>query len=111
MSLLDESPITLGRARKLPELTRNGKPPSFTTLLRWVRNGVKGVKLESIRLGGSICTSRPAAIRFVEALTNRDQKASEDIAISSARGRSDDLALKRRAEDARKRLASMGFRS
>jgi hypothetical protein len=38
-------------------------------LWRWVTRGLRGVRLESIRVGGVTCTSMAAVQRFFDALT------------------------------------------
>ena len=43
---------------------RNGRKVSNSCLWRWSTQGVKGVKLEHVRLGGTIMTSREALSRF-----------------------------------------------
>ena len=50
-------------ARRLP-LTRN-KPVHISTLVRWIQRGVRGVKLEAIRLGGRWYTSSDAIDTFI----------------------------------------------
>jgi hypothetical protein len=60
-------------ARYLPK-GRRGRPVHFTTLLRWVLDGVVSpagdrVRLEALRLGSKWITSREALQRFVEAQT------------------------------------------
>ena len=46
---------------------RNGKPPAISTLWRWSTTGVKGVKLETILVGGQRYSSLEAFRRFVAA--------------------------------------------
>ena len=66
--ILTEDVLTLQEART--ELRRStGRRPDKTTLYRWCLRGVGGVKLESIRLGDRILTSRQALTRFIEART------------------------------------------
>jgi len=43
--------------------------PDVSTLFRWCSRGVRGVRLESIQIGGRRCTSREALARFAEQLT------------------------------------------
>lgn len=63
---LNEDLISLTDATKiLPR--RNNKRPHFCTILRWCKNGIDGVKLESCRVGGTLFTSRQAIQRFVNA--------------------------------------------
>ena len=51
--------LTLGQAAGLlPE------PPHVATVRRWARRGVRGVCLETVRLGGRLYTSAEAMDRF-----------------------------------------------
>jgi hypothetical protein len=72
-----EKPITLAEAAELEFLTRHGKQPSWQTLLRWCQSGVRGQKLEWVRIGGSICTSLPAILRFIEKISAESSKRKE----------------------------------
>jgi hypothetical protein len=64
-----ERVISLADAAKLLPKRRAGKKPHVATLYRWVADGVKGIKLESIMVGSTRCTSREALQRFFDALT------------------------------------------
>lgn len=65
-ALLCEDPISLSEASAyLPGL--DGKKPSTCTLWRWSTKGVHGVRLETVRLGRRIFTSRQALGRFASA--------------------------------------------
>jgi hypothetical protein len=66
-----EETMSLSDAAKLPILPkrRGGKPVQYTTLLRWASSGVRGVKLETVRWGDTLCTSREALLRFAERLS------------------------------------------
>jgi hypothetical protein len=60
-------------ARRLPAL-RGGKPVHATTLWRWATRGVRGrrgatIRLETLKVGGTTCTSDEALARFFRALT------------------------------------------
>ena len=50
-------------ARHLPRL-RAGRPVSPATLWRWSSHGLRGVRLETVRVGGTTCTSTEALSRF-----------------------------------------------
>lgn len=64
--ILTEDVLTLQDART--ELFRaTGRRPDKTTLYRWCLRGVSGTKLEHIRLGDRILTSRQALTRFIVA--------------------------------------------
>jgi hypothetical protein len=61
-------------ARRLPAL-RGGKPVNPSTLWRWTTRGIRArdgvlVRLETIKLGGTWCTSDEALVRFFRALTD-----------------------------------------
>jgi hypothetical protein len=54
-------------ARRLPRL-RAGRPVNDATLWRWASSGLRGVRLETLRVGGTTCTSAEALRRFFAAL-------------------------------------------
>lgn len=65
-----EVPIPLApAARHLPPL-RSNRPVSPSTLWRWAKRGLRGVCLEIIHVGGTVCTSREALQRFFAALSH-----------------------------------------
>jgi hypothetical protein len=72
--LLSENLIGLREAaRKLPP-GRNGRPVTFSCVLRWITHGIPGpdgqrVKLEGVRVGGRWLTSQEALARWAECLT------------------------------------------
>lgn len=57
-------------AKSLPRL--NGRRPAISTLWRWARKGVRGVRLDYIRVGRGIATSAEALSRFFNALADVD---------------------------------------
>ncbi len=46
-----------------------GYEPHESTLRRWAGTGLRGVRLETIKVGARRCTSREALERFVKRLT------------------------------------------
>jgi len=56
-------------ARTLDVVRREGKRPNVATLYRWSTTGCRGVKLDTVQVGGTRCTSREALQRFFEALS------------------------------------------
>jgi hypothetical protein len=42
--------------------------PNVSTVWRWHNKGIKGIRLETIRIGGTIYTSDEAIARFLEAI-------------------------------------------
>ena len=75
-NLLDEELLSLGQAGR-SEIP--GKP-NPSTLWRWHTRGVRGVKLETVVLGGRRWTSREAISRFAEAST----RAADSHAVPAA---------------------------
>ena len=47
-----------------------GRPPGPGTLTRWARHGIQGVRLETVRVGGRLASSKEALARFFDAVTN-----------------------------------------
>jgi hypothetical protein len=68
--LVDECLSLSQAARRLPRL-RAGRPVAPSTLWRWATAGVRGVKLEVVRIGTTVCTSVPALQRFIAAINGR----------------------------------------
>ena len=61
-----EQPISFNEAsRFLPDNRR----PGFSTWWRWSTHGIRGVKLETIMVGGRRCTTAEAVRRFFERVT------------------------------------------
>ena len=69
-----DTSLELIRLAEVPTLkwlpTREGKPIALSTLHRWVAVGVRGVKLRTVRVGGSRCTARAWLWEFFEALND-----------------------------------------
>lgn len=65
LQILTEDVITLNEAaRELPTRTH------LSTLYRWAKRGVNGRKLETVKVGSQIVTSRQALTRFLVALND-----------------------------------------
>jgi hypothetical protein len=65
-------------ARRLPPL-RSSRPVSPATLWRWSAHGLKArgghtIRLETIRIGGTVCTSEEALARFFRALSADEEE-------------------------------------
>jgi hypothetical protein len=69
IDLNQEPLISIAEAARLRPPGRSGRPTHPSTVYRWIGVGVRGVKLEAVRLGGSLYTSREAIQRFGERLT------------------------------------------
>ena len=88
-------------AEKLIPLTKAAhhinpaRPPHVATVWRWASNGVSGIRLESIKIGGTRHTSREAVARFLVALNSGEPQAVP-------------APPNRRAERASRKLKAMG---
>lgn len=68
--VLTEDVLTLAQARyELYQIT--GKRPDKATMTRWIHRGVGGIKLDAIRVGMQLLTSRQALTRFIEERTQK----------------------------------------
>ena len=74
-----ENLIPLTKAPRLENLPlrRYDKPPHVATFFRWARRGLRGVRLETIRVGGTLCTTAEALQRFFEALSRTERPATQ----------------------------------
>lgn len=54
--------------KRLPR-RRAGRRPCPETLYRWANPGLRGIKLETIQVGGTLCTSLEALQRFFDKLS------------------------------------------
>jgi len=66
--VLTEDVCTLAEARKELE-SIVGKRPDKATMCRWIHRGVGGVKLDAVRIGIQLFTSRQAITRFIQQRT------------------------------------------
>ena len=84
-----EDPITFRQACRLPFVRRNGKPMHHSTMYRWATRGVRNILLETVTIGGSLCTSEPALLRFIARLSGdveqpNSQPAARERQIDAA---------------------------
>ena len=98
-----EQLITLSEASGLFPARRRGKKPSFTCIWRWVVNGIGGVKLEAVKVGSTLCTSKAAIGRFIAAQTANDPR------INAGRSRTTSSARRKQIERAEAELEEAGF--
>jgi hypothetical protein len=70
IDLSREELLTLAQAGRVRPPGRKGRPLHPSTIYRWISRGLRGVRLEAIRLGGTLYTSREALQRFAERLTH-----------------------------------------
>ena len=72
----EEQTLTVRQALDVVAQLRGGEAIHLATLYRWMKRGVRGVRLESVRLGGSRITSREAIQRFASGLAALDESCS-----------------------------------
>jgi hypothetical protein len=74
-NLAEERPISLPEAAaRIGKLT-GGKKPNLSTIWRWCLKGCKGVKLDSICIGGKRYVTVSAIERFIEARSRAESPA------------------------------------
>jgi hypothetical protein len=100
---LSEELIPLTQVPALPFVPRRrrGKKLNQATVFRWANSGVRGTRLESIRFGGTLCTTRGALLEFFRRLT--PETGTPPPPPRTPRQR------RRAAERAGKELESMGI--
>lgn len=67
--LMNEQLVPLAQATRWVPSRRGDAPTHASTLFRWATEGLRGVRLETLQVGGSRCTSREALHRFFKRLT------------------------------------------
>ena len=99
IDISSECVLTLTEAAKRLPRRRAGKRPHVATLYRWAQRCLRGVQLETIQVGGTLCTSLEALQRFCERLTDPNVQPTQRA--SAERQRS--------IRTAEKRLEEMGL--
>ena len=69
IDIRNEQLISLSEAPAVLPRVRRGRKLHPSTLYRWAKDGRHGVKLETLQVGGTLCTSVEALQRFFLALT------------------------------------------
>ena len=90
IDIAHETVLSLTEASRLLPRRRGGKHPHVSTLYRWASVGLDGVRLDTIRIGGTLCTSIRALQRFFEAISGIGK--SHDSSSNDARVRAVDSA-------------------
>lgn len=68
LDVMKEDPLTIAEAAVLlPGVAE-------ITLRGWVRTGFRGIKLESVRIGARILTTKQAMARFIAATTEQSDR-------------------------------------
>jgi len=75
IDLEHEQPIDLKHAARLPALRVNGRTRHIASLYRWASPaGCRGVRLETVVIGGTTCTTSEAVARFIARLSQPQQR-------------------------------------
>jgi hypothetical protein len=74
---------------------RTGKRLHISAVYRWAQRGIRGVKLETIKIGGTTYTSREALQRFAEASSSNTQAGTREQQTPKQRVREQDKASRR----------------
>lgn len=69
IDMQNETVVSLTEAAKELPKRRAGKKPHVATLYRWASRGMRGVRLETLQVGGTLCTSLEALQRFFNCLS------------------------------------------
>jgi len=93
-----ETLIPVGDIPKMLPPRSTGKRVHISACYRWITRGIRGVRLEVVRVGGSMYTSREAVARFAAQLS-RPGDAARPIAMSHQR--------QKQIEQARTRLKDL----
>jgi len=84
---LEEDLLTMPEAAALLPKRRGGAKVSLTSLWRWSTRGAKGVRLETVRVGSSVYTTRAALRRFIEARSTAAGGAVAQVPAPTTRSR------------------------
>jgi hypothetical protein len=88
-----ETTLPLAEVPRHVPSRRGGKRLHQATAFRWAKVGVRGVRLETIRVGGTLCTSVEALQRFFERLSATDtDEPTPTIRTPAARQRAHERA-------------------
>ncbi len=96
----EETVVRLADAPSHLPSRRGGKRLHIATLYRWSQRGCRGIKLETVQVGGTLCTSLEALQRFCDRLTAGDDATSpselrtrESPALTRSKRIADDLGI------------------
>ncbi len=85
IDMSEETLIPIGQVpQKLPPRP-SGKSVHVTSVYRWINHGVRGVKLESLKVGGTTYTSTEALQRFAEGLSHPGNVSTPPYSLARLR--------------------------
>ncbi len=94
-------------ARCVPKL--NGRRVHASTVFRWCRRGLRGVRLEYVRIGRRMATSKEALDRFFNALAAADGEPPEPRRAPKTEKSPNSTARARAIAQAEARLEKAGL--
>ncbi len=68
IDVFEENLLTFGEVTKILPRRKAGKKAHTSTIYRWATRGLRGICLETVQIGGSLCTSKEALQRFFDNL-------------------------------------------
>lgn len=86
IDIQNEKLLSIFEVTRLVPPTRPGRPTHPSTVIRWIHRGVRGRRLEAVRIGGNWFTTVEALARFAEPAPSCDD-AKPVSAPSSSRAR------------------------
>lgn len=81
IELSEEAAVPVGELPKHIPTARGGRRVNVSTVIRWCLKGVRGVRLESVVVGGRRYTDRAAIARFIAATTAARQPPPDPVAV------------------------------
>ncbi len=76
IDLFSETILSLREAAKaVPSI--DGRKPAYGCIWRWCHRGIRGIRLEHVKLGGKLATSKEALQRFFSKLTELETSDSK----------------------------------
>jgi hypothetical protein len=108
LDLLNEEPLSLTDAcRALPQLGGRRLHPS--SVWRWCRRGIRGVRLEHARLGHRVVTTREALARFAARLAEQDAASAASETAPTVRSTCRAATREKQVQAARERCDDAGL--
>ena len=92
-----EQPISLAEAVDYLPKKPSGKKLSIATITRWIYNGHRKVKLQAVKMGDALYTSKESLRRFAERCTTGKADVRSEAEISAETARAKKFLEKRRS--------------
>jgi hypothetical protein len=113
--------ITLSQAAASLPRRRRGRKTHVSTLYRWTASGCRGVKLRSVQIGATRCTTREWLAEFFATLTVASERAGNSpgevhadqraVRSAAARSKADDRAALKMGPDGKREVQGVTRRT